>query len=67
MKAILKIYSNKLNYDKDFPDKVKFKPSITEAIEEAKGKIRTVRNTEKFLGFKVFDKHEKLKYKLPSY
>jgi|GEM_PF-1731903 hypothetical protein len=67
MRATLKYYTDQQQYEKDFPYKIETKKSISIALEEAKQKIREVRHTPKFIGFKVFDKYGDLKYKLPSY
>jgi len=67
LRATLKFYKGQQEYEKDFPYKIEAKKSISIALEEAKQKIREVRHTPKFIGFKVFDKYGDLKYKLPSY
>lgn len=72
MKVRLRQYSNPQKYTEDFPDKeivsIEGKPlTIKKALKIAKDKIAEVRGTTKFIGFKIFDKHGDLKYKLPSY
>lgn len=67
MKATLKYYKNQQEYEKDFPNKIEAKESITVALKEAKQQIREVRGTQNFIGFRVFDKYGDLKYKLPGY
>jgi len=67
MKAILKTYINQEMYEKDYPYKVEKKDSIGQAVETAKEEVRKYRNTNNFIGFKVFNTKEVLIHKLPSY
>lgn len=66
MNVKLKKYRNEDTYNKDFPDKEEFFTTVKGALEHAREKIALVRGTNKFLGYKIFDKHGDLVHKLPS-
>lgn len=67
MKATLKEYSNQQQYEIDSPVRVEAKESIAVAVNEAKLKIKALRGTSEFIGFKIYDIHGDLRYKLPGY
>lgn len=68
MKMItLKKYRDPDTYEKDFPDKEEFFTTVKGALAYAKNNISKVRGTNKFLGYKIFNKHGELIHKLPSY
>lgn len=66
MIAKIKTYTNKDRYIRDYPDKEQQLESIQQGLKMAKSKIASVRGSNKFIGFKIFDKHGELKHKLPS-
>lgn len=70
MEVKLKRYKNPHNYSKGFEDdiltEIEGKPlTVNTALKYAKEKIAEVRGTTKYVGFKIFDKHNQLKHKLP--
>lgn len=67
MIAVLKEYNNPQKYETDSPIKIEYKKSISVALKEAKLKIRELRGTSEFVGFKIYDKYGRLKCKLPGY
>lgn len=67
MKVKLKSYSNPHNYEKNFEDKEEVFDTVNKALDYARKNIREVKNTNSFLGYKMFDFKGKLIHKLPSY
>lgn len=66
MRVKLNKYSNRDTYEKDFPDGIEEFGTVNKAIDFARKKLAKVRNTNKFLGYKMFNKHGELLHKLPS-
>lgn len=65
MKAKLKAYSTQENYEKGYASKEEPFLSIGEALETAKKNIAKVRNTHKYLAYRIYDRDGELRYKLP--
>lgn len=67
MKAILKSYNSKENYDNERPSSEQMEQSIQKALSIAKSHISAAKKGKKFKGFKVFTTKGEIKYKLPSW
>lgn len=65
MKVKLRSYSTRDNYERDYPSNEQQVLTIGRAIEIARENISKVRNTNKFLAYKIFDSNNELKHKLP--